>query len=161
MNFTPENAAKVMRGEKTMTCRRVPDNRYEDGEYLPVRCRYEVGRTYAVCPGRGKKAIGRIVVLAIRRWERAMSAIHLPDLAWAEGFKSISEWQTEYERLNGEGSLEEPCYRIEFRLVERADIYFNPHSPRRESATRDSRSDAGEVGELSVVDAQKKRLPNS
>ena len=104
MNFTVENAAKVLRGEKTMTCRRT--------------CKYKVGRTYAVCPGRGKKAVGRIEVLDIRYFKRAIGAVFRKHLAEMEGFPSIAAWQREYVRLCGAGSLEEPCYRIEFRFVE-------------------------------------------
>jgi len=46
----------------------------------PVK--WEVGRTYAVQPGRGKKAVGRIRITKIRR--EKLQAIRVPDIL-AEG----------------------------------------------------------------------------
>lgn len=57
MIFTPENADKVMKGRKTQT------RRVKSGNYV-------VGKDYAVCPGRGKKSIGRIKIL--RKWEHKL-----------------------------------------------------------------------------------------
>lgn len=77
MIFTPENCKKVLSGQKTMTRRVV-----KDGERLLETARmrwvdialngrdmmkWVVGRTYAVQPGRGKKAVGRMKIAAIRR----------------------------------------------------------------------------------------------
>ena len=59
MIFKPELAEKVLAGEKTETRRVV-----KDGE---VECRYVPGRDYAVQPGRGKRAIGRIYITDVRR----------------------------------------------------------------------------------------------
>jgi len=36
-------------------------------KYAPYRVKWQVGRTYAVQPGRGKEAVGRIRLLSIRR----------------------------------------------------------------------------------------------
>jgi len=36
-------------------------------KYAPYRVKWQVGRTYAIQPGRGKEAIGRFKLLAIRR----------------------------------------------------------------------------------------------
>jgi hypothetical protein len=77
---------KVLSGEKTQTRRVVksgediyPENRSwrGNGEYytqptevynfLTNRVKYQVGKTYAIQPGRGKKAVGRIRITAIRR----------------------------------------------------------------------------------------------
>lgn len=55
---------KVLSGEKTQTRRIRP---FSHGLY----CRYEVGKTYAVQPGRGKKSVGRILVTRVdceSRW---------------------------------------------------------------------------------------------
>jgi uncharacterized protein YhfF len=76
---------KVLSGEKTQTRRVVksgediyPENRSwrGNGEYytqptevynfLTNRVKYQVGKTYAIQPGRGKKAVGRIRITAIR-----------------------------------------------------------------------------------------------
>lgn len=93
MIFTLENCDKILRGEKTMTRRIVRGdetiNRQRLGDagefgyvgmkvYAEAKCpivtihrggrlKYQVGRKYAVCPGRGKKAVGRIKITAIRR----------------------------------------------------------------------------------------------
>ncbi len=88
MNFTPENAKKVMDGTKTQTRRIV-----KDGEHVNPYARdivyhgngtvkWAMGKQYAVCPGRGKPAIGRIRITAIRR-ERVQGIS--PDDCWAEG----------------------------------------------------------------------------
>lgn len=106
MNFTPENAKKVMDGTKTQTRRIAKSQDFcltLDGmdlclspeesigfkahsvfspTLLSNNRKYEVGATYAVCPGRGKKAIGRIRVTAIRCEKvQDISA----DDCWAEG----------------------------------------------------------------------------
>lgn len=73
MIFKPQLASKVMSGEKTRTWR--------PGEV----CRYQVGKDYAVQPGRGKSAIGRVRVVSIEERTPAMTT---PAEAIAEGFES-------------------------------------------------------------------------
>lgn len=58
MIFTPTNAALVMSGRKTQTRRPV-----KAGEH---RAPYQVGRGYAVQPGRGKPGIGHIRITRVR-----------------------------------------------------------------------------------------------
>lgn len=104
MIFKPELAAKILSGEKTQTRRPV----HEGDEYLPYfeiyrtcfvvnefpslikdvkgKHRYEVGKTYAVQPGRGKAAIGRIRLTDIRRED--VRNISEED-ACAEGFGPV------------------------------------------------------------------------
>ena len=41
--------------------------RFPDSFKPGYRIRYEVGKTYAIQPGRGKKAVGRILIMAIRK----------------------------------------------------------------------------------------------
>ena len=77
--FKNEHCNKVLNGEKTQT-RRL----FREGDYTWLapgsagaritevcdrnhRVKWQVGRSYAVQPGRGKKAIGRFKLLAIRR----------------------------------------------------------------------------------------------
>lgn len=83
MQFTKENAAKVMAGTKTQTRRIVKEGEYFftfgnvktvmqprlfwNSQYATGVVKWEEGRTYAVCPGRGKPAIGRIRLLSIRK----------------------------------------------------------------------------------------------
>lgn len=79
MLFKPELAEKALTGEKTQTRRlQQPGDeavRDETGRIIGVtrlnrrgrrRWVYRVGKSYAVCPGRGKHNLGRITVTAIR-----------------------------------------------------------------------------------------------
>lgn len=82
MIFTPENAQKIMAGTKWVTRRILKDNEYlewENVEYATptvyritngrAYVKWQVGRTYAVCPGRGKRAIGRIKIIGLSQEE--------------------------------------------------------------------------------------------
>ena len=106
---------KVMSGEKWQTRRLVMqrltedygykqlyyggDNLVTDGEVwrspekLGQRrkgfCLYKVGKTYPIQPGRGKKAVGRIELVNIRRED--VRRISRTD-AQAEGFASVNEF---------------------------------------------------------------------
>lgn len=74
MQFKPDLAEKSVKGEKTMTRREA-----KPWEWLSVlpngskavfhrgRVKWEVGKTYAIQPGRGVAAIGRFTLLDIRR----------------------------------------------------------------------------------------------
>lgn len=70
MNFTPENLAKVLRGDKTQT-RRFTEYKSD---------------VLAVCPGRGKPAVAYVRV--IRKWQEPIQDISVED-AVAEGI----EWR--------------------------------------------------------------------
>lgn len=108
MIFSGELCGKVLDGSKTQTRR--PVRRDELGE---KPCPYRVGQTYAVQPGRGKRAVGRILVLSVDRV--AVCAISTPD-AVAEGFRSgvefMDRWRSFYGNVDGD------CWRIEFELAE-------------------------------------------
>ena len=88
MIFKPELAQKILSGEKTQTRRLVKDSeKCLDGitvsktwvhkiigaaptdhrAWIPYHLKWQVGRDYAIQPGRGKKAIGRLRLLSIRR----------------------------------------------------------------------------------------------
>lgn len=76
MQFTKPNCDLILDGKKTQT-RRVchVNDKYEPLhvggpaviDTASIRNRWVVGQTYAVQPGRGKKAVGRIRITAIRR----------------------------------------------------------------------------------------------
>lgn len=76
MQFTKENAEKVMAGTKTQTRRVIKKGErrvwISDLTVLAAdrngneQIKWQVGRIYAVCPGRGKSAIGRVKLLNIR-----------------------------------------------------------------------------------------------
>lgn len=76
MNFSPDMARAVLAGRKTETRRPVKPG--ED------RCRYRPGHDYAVCPGRGQAAVGRIVVVHVER--QVLGEVRQED-AIAEGFR--------------------------------------------------------------------------
>lgn len=92
MLFTPENATKMMSGEKDQTRRIVKEGDYlgyrGEGVIVSVyrndRKLWQVGKSYAIQPGRGKKAIGRRVLLAIRK-ERLQDIS--PDDCFKEGIR--------------------------------------------------------------------------
>lgn len=92
MQFTKDNAEKVMAGTKTQTRRIIKvgerlfiygrftsqematvlvDKAYQKSTSTRMswesHIKWQVGRTYAVCPGRGKPAIGRVKLTAIRK----------------------------------------------------------------------------------------------
>lgn len=87
MQFKPEMCQSILDGTKTQTRRLVkPREVSRDGyktvakswahvvlgitgyrTWVPYYPKWQVGRTYAVQPGRGRKAIGRIRITAIRR----------------------------------------------------------------------------------------------
>lgn len=73
MLFTPSNAKLVMTGAKTQTRReKHPGDTaiMKDGKIVAVernkRLLWEIGRSYAVQPGRGKPGIGRVWLTEIR-----------------------------------------------------------------------------------------------
>lgn len=122
----------VLAGKKTMTRRTVserhaaliapdtapcsphtlPDQTPVYGVLASGRLRYAVGRSLAIQPGRGKHAIGRIQITAIRYCARA-GDISEED-ARAEGFETAAEFCAVYGRLNGAGALERACWALTF-----------------------------------------------
>jgi hypothetical protein len=94
----------------------VPDPAADSPQKVRVILKkWEVGRTYALQPGRGKRAVGRITITAIRYCARA-SDISVSD-ARAEGFATADEFQAVYERLNGAKALDRPCWTLTFAVV--------------------------------------------
>src|SRR4051812_43017888 len=96
MNFRPELAEKVMAGAKTVTRRLVSDN--PRSPWSRESCSLRVNRSYAVCPGRGKNAIGRVRILSVRKerlgWIGPHDAIH-------EGFPTVQAFQEAWTAING------------------------------------------------------------
>jgi hypothetical protein len=103
--FRPELAAKVAAGKKTQTRRRTKGR----------PCRYVVGREYAVQPGRGQRAIARVLVTEVRTV--SVGAICRLD-AVAEGFADDEAFLAYWRGLYGEAvDTRELVYAITFRLV--------------------------------------------
>lgn len=116
MIFAPDLAEKVLAGRKTVTRRpRTGSNPSGlPGGWVDIPCRYKPGHTYAVQPGRGKKAIGRIRVLSVRpEWMTDLTE----DEIRREGFASQDEFVAKWLAIYGRGSWLDIVWRIEFELV--------------------------------------------
>lgn len=115
MIFKRELIEKILAGEKTVTRRPV---RYGNPTrpLSPYPCRYKVGRTYAIQPGRGKKAVGRIRILSVEL--QPLSRISGRGEAQREGFAHavdfLSYWAQLYNKRPGPWEM---VHRIEFELV--------------------------------------------
>lgn len=96
---------KVLSGEKTLTSRIVKPTEHlaHTFEYAYVwsvptlRPKYQVGKTYAVQPGRGKATIGHIELLAIRQYDvREITE----DEARREGFTSRTHFWLVWSKMH-------------------------------------------------------------
>lgn len=140
MIFTPDNCQLILDGRKTQTRRVMREDHYirrRDGRVALVRetvdpfaprVIYQVGGTYAIQPGRGEKAVGRIRVTAIRR-ERLQEIG--PHDALAEGvtyphrdecppdFRAVEAYRELWESIHGSGSWErnDRVAVIEFEVI--------------------------------------------
>jgi hypothetical protein len=110
MNFRPELAEAVMAGRKTVTRRLVSDN--PRSPWYRERCSLVVGRSYAVCPGRGKNAIGRVEVVSV---ERMRLGALTDEEARAEGLNDAAEFEAIFERINGDYDPDAEVWRVEMR----------------------------------------------
>ncbi len=112
MNFRPELAAKVMAGEKTVTRRRMSAN--VRSPWSDLGCRIVTGRSYAVCPGRGKNAIGRVIVTDVH--DSLLGDIDNSE-ARKEGFANWREFRAAWTEITGDFNPDEWVWRVEFRVV--------------------------------------------
>ena len=113
MNFQPMLAAKVADKSKTVTRRRMSSN--PRSPWFSGGCSLKPGQDYAVCPGRGKNAIARVLVTSV-------TTERLGDLddaeARLEGFDSAAEFEAAWMAINNSYDADELVWRIEFTLVE-------------------------------------------
>ncbi len=143
MQFSPDMVEAILAGRKTRTTRPVrreriplpPEYHGVPVEYVEHPCRYKVGHDYAVCPGRGKRQVARILVTGMKRYECLVVAAEThdrprassePDSVWreayalAEGFSSWEEffakWTSLYRRdvVRRNGLV----WTIDFKLLE-------------------------------------------
>lgn len=109
MNFRPELAQAVMAGRKTVTRRLTSDN--PRSPWFKGACSLKVNQTYAVCPGRGKNAIGRVRIRSVRKerlgWLGPHDAIH-------EGFPDVWSFQAAWAEINGTYTPGALVWRVEF-----------------------------------------------
>lgn len=124
MNFKPELAEQVMRGEKTVTRRLTSEN--PRSPWWRKRCGLKVNHTYAVCPGRGKNAIGRVRVVSTRR-----QPLHLALLsgeAEREGFQDAEAFIRAWKTINGGWDDMALVWRVEFAVVPAEDLALWEHA---------------------------------
>ena len=113
MNFRAELAEKVMAGEKTVTRRLVSDNLRSP--WYRGACSLKVGMDYAVCPGRGKNAIGRVRVTRV-----SQEPLHLvlnPGEPEREGFPSAEAFLGAWKAINGDWDDMATVWRVEFEVA--------------------------------------------
>lgn len=125
--FKPEMAQAILEGRKTVT-RRVGKKRWNVGA---IRLCYTRPAFARPNPG---KPFARIEVLSVTQeafpgaaapnWERAKTRedlrVVLAFEAAREGFgvQGWGEFARAFRHMHGAAALDEPCYRVEFRLVE-------------------------------------------
>lgn len=106
MNFKPALCQQVLAGCKTVTRRPVNGR---------TACPYQAGRDYAVCPGRGKRQLARIVVRSVRT---EPVGVLTDGEAQLEGFADREEFIAYWRTLYGQWEPSTLVYRVEFRLRE-------------------------------------------
>lgn len=122
MNFKPYLIEKIKTGQKTQTRRIQKDgDLFVDYKVNPGyiedknrRIKWQVGKTYAICPGRGKKAEGYIRVTRLR--SATLGNITTED-AIAEGFASIDEFNQALTQIYGECKSVTPVWVIDFKYI--------------------------------------------
>ena len=113
VNFKPELAAKVMDGSKVVTRRLVSDN--PDSPWWRETCGYRVGQDVAICPGRGKHAIGRARIVSV---ERMRLGIVCGDEARAEGFDGSVAFGIAWSQINGRYDRDALVWRIGLERIQ-------------------------------------------
>lgn len=104
--FKPVLAQAVMEGRKVETRRvRKPDE---------MVCRYRPMKDYAVQPGRGKAAIGRIVVESV---EAERLGEITDEAAYREGFLNRDDFEAYWEVLHGHFDPDMRVWVIRFALL--------------------------------------------
>jgi hypothetical protein len=114
VNFQPELAQAVMAGRKTVTRRLVSDN--PRSPWWRRKCSLEVGQDYAVCPGRGKHAIGRVRIVRVSR--EPLHLVQQPGEAEREGFPHFDAFYTAWSRINGDWDDMALVWRVEMEVSE-------------------------------------------
>lgn len=110
---------QVLRGEKCQTRRIVKPDEAFDSEHqaivkINMRTMYKVGKSYAVQPNRGKKAVARILITGIRK--EKIGTISEAD-ALDEGFRSRDDFLATWQSIHGEdANLNHDVWVIEFKL---------------------------------------------
>lgn len=125
MNFQPALAELVMGGQKTVTRRVMSDN--PRSPWWKGGCKLKVGRSYAVCPGRGKDQIGRVEVISVTQQTLGEAFGEFGDIAFGqtrgarveairEGFPSAVSFQLAWLKINKTYDASTRVWRIEFEV---------------------------------------------
>ena len=113
MIFSEDMLKAVLSGRKTCTTRPF-SGKPENWKRPP----YSIGRSYAIQPGRGKKAVGRIIVTGTQEaaWFdklRAWGDRH----AQMEGFDTFKQFEQKWRSLYGDEKWRCPLLVIDFKLI--------------------------------------------
>ena len=112
MQFSPDLCDLILARKKTVTRRPTKWGGWCGCSEMP--CRYEVGKTYAIQPGRGKKAVGRMLVLSVKR--QKLGRLPMSE-ARAEGFINSHLFVSRWIDLYGKYDTSQTVDRIEFELT--------------------------------------------
>ncbi len=112
MNFRPDLAEKVIRGEK-VTTRRLPSANSRSPWFV-ARCGFVPSRDYAVCPGRGKHAVGRIRVV---QTALVRLGVLSDDEARREGFDSETAFRAAWVEITGGYESSLYVWRVDFEVA--------------------------------------------
>lgn len=109
MNFRPELAAAVIEGRKTVTRRIARDN--PRSTWSRGGCKLAPGQSVAICPGRGKPAVGR----------RRVASVELMPLGWLsdeearrEGCADAAAFEALWVEINGAYDPDVEVWRVAF-----------------------------------------------
>lgn len=128
MQFKPEMIEAIKAGRKTQTRRPIKDRDFQFWPHPEIleqshicavynkdcRPRWQIGRRYSVCPGRGKNRVALIEIISI--WQEPVGQISGDD-AHAEGFESRYAFLWAWKRLYPKSDLSEPVWVLEFKLA--------------------------------------------
>lgn len=130
MQFTDDMTEAILEGRKTCTTRPAPrmiPANHPDEWTAADECRYKVGHDYAVCPGRGKHQVCRILILHVACWPDytlpPASERYREGHARREGFTSAEEWRVRWRELYAKDRTrrEGPVWVIDFELWKGAE----------------------------------------
>lgn len=116
MNFKPELVEKILAGQKTQTRRAMSEN--PNSPWYRGGCKLKRNHAYALCPGRGKHQVAKIIVTDVQ--PVVLGAITSGD-AIAEGFTSAAEFRDYWTRMHGSFDPAENVWAITFHLMPPGD----------------------------------------
>ena len=105
--FMKQFIEKILSGEKTVTRRTNP--KWSDYS--------RIGKTFTARAGRTGKGFVKLRIVSIYYEEYPAAERNNEQEAFLEGFGSWYDFVLCYQEINGEKSINEPCYRIEFKVA--------------------------------------------